>query len=142
MKNMLNNKGFTLVEIIATIAILSLILILVIPNINNGGENAKRKLLDTKIESIESAAVVYAQDNKNKFNSKCDAVGEVCYGISNCYCYDEIIRVQDLIDANILNTDQSSNDIINPLTNQTMSNDYVQIYIKYNKIYATYRVKI
>ena len=48
-------KGFTLVEILAVLALLSAIMIIIIPNITNSSLKAKEKMYETKKESIIKA---------------------------------------------------------------------------------------
>ena len=61
----MNNKGFTLVEIIAVIVVIGLILILAVPNVLKISKQTKLKAYDTKIDLIEQAAVSYGMDNKS-----------------------------------------------------------------------------
>ena len=133
----LNNKAFTLIELVVIIALLGIIAIIVTPMILNGGDNAKKALLNQKIENIESAAVTYGQDNREKFTKTCNSDGEPCKDItSNCYCYNGTIKVKDLITAKVLNPDQDSDDIINPLTKESLKEEEIILYQKYGKIYA------
>ena len=53
----MNNKGFTLVEIIAVIAIMSLIIVVAAPNIFKFGDNANSSALKTKLDNIETATI-------------------------------------------------------------------------------------
>lgn len=59
----MTKKGFTLVEILAVIVILSVILVILVPMINSSRDNAKVKVYETMLSNIESAAVLYGQDN-------------------------------------------------------------------------------
>ena len=107
----MNNKGFTLVEVIAVIALLGLVIIITSTGIIGGGTRAKEKMLETKIKNIEKAAVLYGQDNRDKINIYIDGKDDsgvcltdeelneykskypLCYKegedkpISNCYYY-------------------------------------------------------
>lgn len=67
---MKNKRGFTLVELLAVIAILALLMAIAIPSILGISNKMKQKGLDSTIESIESATVVYAQNNSNKLKNK------------------------------------------------------------------------
>lgn len=73
----MNKKGFTLVEVIAVIAILALIIILVAPNLGSSSMNAKQKSYDTKVKLIEDSAIMYVQDNYGEvLNSATTTDGE------------------------------------------------------------------
>ena len=58
----MNKKGFTLVEIMAVIGLLSIVVVLAVPAIINIRKNILLKEDASQINSIESAAVYYAQD--------------------------------------------------------------------------------
>lgn len=145
----MNKKGFTLVEIISVVALLALVVIISVPIISNTGENIKKKTLQTKIENIEKAAILYGQNNRNKFTTVCNDEGEICNGVNNgeCICYEEKITVEDLIDnnqieADVVEIDINGNEIkhiINPVDEEKFIDECeIQIYKKYGKIYAIY----
>ena len=54
----MNKKGFTLVEILAVLVILSLLLILTIPSIKNALTNGKNKIDEINKKQIEDAAKI------------------------------------------------------------------------------------
>ena len=55
----LNRKGFTLIELMAVIAILVIIMGIALPNITSSIERSKQKQKDAKIQLIESSAELY-----------------------------------------------------------------------------------
>ena len=136
----MNKKGFTLVEVLTVIVLLSLILGIAVPNITKASKKAKERTLLTKVKNIEKAAVLYGQDHREDFNKSGG-----CYIESNHYdeCM-KIITVDDLIkeDTNekkYINADDESGNIINPTDkDKTLNNCQIQIYKKYGKIYAVY----
>lgn len=129
----MNNKGFTLVEILAVLVLLGIIIIIVAPNISKSNDSTKKKLLDNKINQIKKVAVTYGQDYKNEFENECTIDGNK---------YDCIeIKVSDLIANNYINAEDESNNIINPYNNKILNNCEIQIYKKYGKIYAVWKTK-
>ena len=60
---MKNNKGLTLVELLAVIVLISLLLGLGIPGINRIRQNMNKKALNTKTSLIEQAGVLWGQVN-------------------------------------------------------------------------------
>lgn len=66
----LNRKGFTLIELMAVIAILVIIMGIALPNITSSIERSKQKQKDAKIELITSAAELYfdRHSSENKTN--------------------------------------------------------------------------
>jgi len=59
----MKNKGFTLVELIATLIILSIVALIVTPNILVSISDYKKQVYDNNIESIKGAAISWAADN-------------------------------------------------------------------------------
>lgn len=69
----LNNKGFTLIEVLAVIVILLIIVGIAIPNISASLDRQTCKTTENKAKLIESAAQFYVSDNRNKVNDNLDA---------------------------------------------------------------------
>lgn len=145
----MNNKGFTLVEIISVIALLAILIIITVPIIGNVSENIKKNTLNTKINNIEKAAVLFGQDNRENFRNKCDYCKDNNGDdIENCYCYgnetsSETITVKDLLDAGKIEEDTVTDGGDKVITNSLDETKYlneceIQIYEKYGKIYAVY----
>jgi len=140
----MDNKGFTLVEILAVIALLALVVIITVPAISSVSDNIKKSTLKTKIENIEKAAVLYGQEHRENFT---DSTCTYCSGISDCNCYEEkdnsgnvvTINVEKLINSKVLEADDEFGNISNPTNDSLYLNDCeIQIYQKYGKIYADY----
>lgn len=58
----MNKKGFTLVEVLAVLFILSLLLILTIPSIRDALTNGKNKINDINKKQIEDAAKIIVDE--------------------------------------------------------------------------------
>ena len=61
----LNNKGFTLVELLAVLVILVAIMSIAIPSISSSLERSKGKQEESKHKILESAAELYVTDHRN-----------------------------------------------------------------------------
>ena len=59
----MNNKGLTLVELIAVLVILSVMALIVTPNIYGSIKNYKEQLYETQIDNIKEAGKNWATDN-------------------------------------------------------------------------------
>ena len=114
-------KGFTLVELLAVIAIIGILSVLVVPSIININKGINERLLASKKEEISSNAELYANNNEDLFN-----------GTNEAYIY-----VWELIDANYVSVDTKYGSdnctesrttkgcVINPVSKQSMNEDYV-----------------
>ena len=70
----MNRKGFTLVELLAVLVILSVIMGIAIPSISSSMERTKSKQNASKYKMLESYAEEYVTDHKNavyKSSSSC-----------------------------------------------------------------------
>ncbi len=85
MKN--NKKGFTLVELLTVICILAILMAIAVPGILTISNKMKDRGLNSKLEAIEEAAVIYVQENSNQIKkelqrkhhiSDCKSNSEIC----------------------------------------------------------------
>ncbi len=118
----LNNKGFTLVEILAVVVILGIIATILIPAvgliINKNKEDNYKNLKN----SILSAAKVYMSDNRYNINRNID-------NISSEKIEDNKLTVQLLINNDLLSTNQ----IKNPMnSSQTLNLNDSYVIVKYS----------
>lgn len=137
----MNKKGFTLVELLSVIVLISLLLGIGIPGISKISENMKKRSLNTKIELIEQAGVFWGQDNKAMLqaNEYCSIDDEGT--ISTC----KKISIKELISEDYLDS-ETYNDVIytNPRNNKNLANIegcYVHVYKKNNRVYAYFGEK-
>ena len=86
----MNNKGFTLVELLAVLVILITILTIAIPGITSSVERNKENMLNKKIDIIETSMEAYVDLYKNKIKYTKFKVGECS------------IDIKKLIDSGIL----------------------------------------
>ena len=99
----MNKKGFTLVELLAVIIILSFLALLAGTAVTKLLRDSKEELYNTQIISIKSAAEAWSADNLKKLPSA-----------GNCsYLTLSDLKKYGLIDSSI----------INPKTNKEFSND-------------------
>lgn len=129
-------KGFTLIEVLAVIVILSIVIGMALYSSNRVKNSSLEELLQSKINNLESAAIMYGQDNQEELNESCTIL-EVDY--SACMT----VTVNDLIDASYYKSTEIDSEgkvtLINNVTNESMLDDKLTIYRKNNRIYALYR---
>ena len=87
-------KGFTLVELLAVIVILSLLLLVTVTTVSSQFKNSKDELYDTQLNNIKLAAEMWGSDNKVKLNSISD-----CVSLTLGY-----LKEEGYVDINIKNT--------------------------------------
>lgn len=116
----MNKKGFTLIELLVVIAIISILSLLVVPNIININRNVDKRLYAQKVEYIISSAELYASNNPEIFNGS-DVVE---------------IPVYTLIEAGYLNPDEGvdcdkskypNGCIVNPENNNLLNEETVTV---------------
>ena len=113
----MNKKGFTLVEVIVSLALLSLIGVAVGISLNKIFKNQEVKNYDEYVEKVKSSALLYANntvDIINKLNSN--------------YSY-TVVTIKELVDKGYINKN-----LTNPLTKEKIKeNEQIKIY--YNENY-------
>lgn len=128
-----NKKGFTIIELLAVIVLISLILVIVIPQVQKVSLNSKIKLCNTKMELITDAIDLWGQNNPNCFKSTTG-----CNILSNCSTNDNTISctttLEQLAQNNIIDYDKE-NQILNPITEKEINNE--EIIVSYNLINKT-----
>lgn len=127
---MKNKKGFTLVELLAVIVVLSLVMIIAIPAITKNSATAKEAILKTKINLIVDEAVIWGQDNLNYFLTSNKGPLKNCGGVDAITCE---LTFKDLAEENYIKYDDEGSKIItDPTKKKTSLNDEV-ILITYTK---------
>jgi competence protein ComGC len=104
----MNRKGFTLIEVIMVIVVVSLLMILLVPNIFVLIEKNNEKSCSSLIKNIESAAKIYITNNKYDLGFGCSVDAKT-----------KKITLKTLVDSGDLKLD-SSRKIINPLDNEVL----------------------
>ena len=123
---MKNSKAFTLIELIAVLVILSLLLVMAIPQINGLITKNKLKSYNTKVNVIIKQAKQYAHDNEtflNESNKRYE--GYVCNTIT-------VSQLKSLGYLEEIEKESGNNKITDPRDNSSMENYVIMLYIKTN----------
>ena len=121
---MKNNKAFSLIELIAVLIILSLLLLLAVPQISGLVRKNKLKSFNTKVNVIIRQVKQYAKDNESFLNeSNKTYEGYVCNTIT-------VAQLKNLGYLKELDKDTGYNKITDPRDNSSMENFTVMLYIK------------
>jgi len=142
----LDNKGFTLVEVLAIVIILGVLIAIMIPNINNLINKNKEDSYKQLLKSFENAAKIYTSDYrydiKLNTNNNCNDEGITelnVISISTTNLIESKISLNVLVTAGALEISKDGN-IYNPMNNEMyldLENSYVTIkYICKTKDYS------
>ena len=118
----MNKKGFTLVELIATIAVLGIIVSISIYAANGGFAKAKEKSEDVFIKTLQDALDIYTDSNAKSlsFSSASICTIEKRFGSSNVYKNTATITFRDIINSDY--TPLTAKEVVNP-ANETVPCD-------------------
>ena len=122
----INNKGFTLIELIATIALLAVIAVISFVSINGVVNQSRVNDCKSLVMNIKSAAKEYISDNR--YNSS--VVNSVVNGNFS-------ITGEDLINGKYLN-----GPIINPFNNEEIIAGSIRIELKLRDDYSVDTVTV
>lgn len=96
----LNNKGFTLVELLAVVVILLALAIIAIPNITASLEKNKNKLSESQKKIVVSSTELFISENKNSLSYYSNFMSGNCCINVNTLKDNGYITSDDLKDSN------------------------------------------
>ena len=116
----MNNKGFTLIEMIMVIAILAMLAVLTTPNVIKMINKNKADNYNSVIDSIVSSCDLYVSDKRYefRFNNTCSGDYEAPPNVSTS------ITLKDLVNSKDISTP-----IRNECTNEELNYDTIKITI-------------
>lgn len=117
----MNKRGFTLVELLATIVLLSIISVISYVSISSVIKKNKVNNCRNLIKSIEGASRGYVSDNRYNFTNRDD----------------KVITAEDLFRGNYL-----KNEIMDPFTNEKVNSENVKIIISLKSDYTMEKIQI
>lgn len=124
----MNKKGFTLVEALVVLVLISLITVIVVPNVQKIAKESKVKLCNSKLELVEEAISLWTQDNYKCYTNN------NCSELPNCTTENNITTCRTtfgtLASKGIINYDKQENSekiVINPLNNESINDKEITI---------------
>lgn len=122
----MNNKGFTLIELIATIALLAIISVISVVSISNVLSESDIKECEELLISIKSSAKEYVSDNRY------DSL--ITDNVSDSKI---TIKATDLVSKKYL-----TSEIIDPFTDSKLNKDNILVELTLNKDYSAKEAKV
>ena len=127
----MKNKGFTLIEILAVVAIMGVLIIMIVPGIMAVRSNVLENALENRISMIENAAKDYAQEHINEVKSTVTSSYDGTKGPNDNCIYRNVnflINNGYISSSNTYVVEDDSteqireNQVINPVTGTSMNN--------------------
>ena len=137
---MKNKKGYTLVELLVVITLIGLLVVIAVPSGIAISKKVKQKMLDSKIELIESGAIVWGQQNKSEIKNGSNCINNTGTEITSCVKKDisEMLNEENALEEDYIEESTSKKHLKNPVTEESMNACSVEIYIKNKRVYAKY----
>lgn len=127
----MNNKGFTLVELLASLTILAIISILMTTSVQYSVTNVKTKNYETLKKMIVEATINFINSSNDEYFSLDNIKPENVECNEPTDCQKEF-TIADILDKNIYYTNEKDKDgnltLISPKDNEDMRNKIIIIY--------------
>ena len=118
----MNRKGFTLIEVIMVIAIITILSLILIPNVMVLINENKKRSCEKMIDNIESAAKMYVNQNKYELGFDCNKT--------------KGIKLKTLVDAGYL-----GGELVNPI-NKEKIDVKSEVSVTYNCKVKVFKYKV
>lgn len=103
---MKNNKGFTLIEVLAVLAIIAILSVAIFPNFLSMKESQSKKFSESMNILLKSAAKIYVSNNRSIVDEELEN-GPYCITIAALKAYDYVsIPTYDPVSNNKINTNR------------------------------------
>ena len=118
----MNKKGFTLIEVIMVIAIITILSLILIPNVMVLINENKKRSCEKMIDNIESAAKMYVNQNKYELGFDCNKT--------------KGIKLKTLVDAGYL-----GGELVNPINKEKIDLKS-EVSVNYNCKVKVFKYKV
>ena len=147
----MDKKGFTLVELLAVITIISLLTVVAVPSALTFQENMKKKMFCSKVETIERAGRMYGGDvletiKGDRITERKCTTATVNFNKSSC----QFITVKTLLVKGYLKKEKNNgirtgkpvyDEFYDPRNFASMKNDKIIVYVENERAYSRYVYK-
>lgn len=146
----MNKNGFTLVELLVVIALIGLLTVIAVPSALTISKKVKQSMMDSKIELIESGSIVWGQNNKSDIytlpyastvpdDAKCTKANTDS-NVKSCVrkTINDMLNTEKAFKEDEMDEAGTTKLMINPTTDKSINDCYIEIYIKNKRVYAKY----
>ena len=131
----INNKGFTLIEVLAVIVILALLMAIMVPSVNSILEKNKKSSYEDLKKSILQAAKMYMSDHRYdvSVSGSCseDNTSLVVSQVDGIELNESKLPIRVLLEVGNIKTNKSD-DMINPKNDNKVLDDESVVTVKYD----------
>jgi prepilin-type N-terminal cleavage/methylation domain-containing protein len=148
--NMLNRKGFTLVELLAVIVIIAILSVAAVPAVLTISRNNKNNMFCKKVQTIVRSAQLYGEDVMESIdeNEKVDdnvlcSIKEGNATVATIKKQCQFTTVLTLAEMGYVNYEQAgkskvANEVLDPRNSQSMLNYKVMVYTVNKRVHAKF----
>lgn len=124
----MNNKGFTLIEVLAAFVLLGILATFATVSVIDYLDAADESALTTLKENIKAGMINYYNECKYLSTGVCSGFSltskpEVISGVSKVTSYSLNMKIADLVNKGFLESQGESTDIVDPTDNETRINE-------------------
>ncbi|MGM9834435.1 MAG: competence type IV pilus major pilin ComGC [Bacilli bacterium] len=136
----MKKNGFTLVELLAVIVILSLLIVIAVPSVTKMSRKIQTNMFCDKVKDIEKAAELWGIDNEELVYSS-ENVTAFNYekGENVVYQHAKMITVRELVKKGYQKSDDKDKSTVDPRDDSDLLDKKVLVLIKSKRPYATYQ---
>ena len=151
----MKNDGFTLVELLAVIAIISILTVIAVPSALTFQNNMNKKMFCSKVETIETAAKLYGNDVKDSIEKEILIEADASLKCNSSLISSPCIKIplKALLDKgyikreanNTIGPDADGNytydQFYDPRTYTSMVTNEILVYVESKRVYTRYVYK-
>ncbi len=145
---MKNRKGFTLVELLAVVALMAVLLTIAAPAVLSFTTRMKRDMFCNKVDTIVKSAQMYGQDNMASIIGKRETGHDCVYykagqassiTVDSCYETDvQVLLAKGYLSKEAAKKDQTPDDFFDPRDGKSLKTSRIFVYVVNKRAYAAY----
>ena len=146
---MRNENGFTLVELLAVVALMAVLLTIAAPAVLSFTTRMKADMFCNKVDTVVKSAQMFGQDNMASIIGGRDGLGTPCAyyttgaatstPVAQCYITDvKVLLTKGYLTKEAAKKDQTPDDFFDPRDGKSMKGNNIFVYVVNKRAYAAY----